>query len=129
MRSVQPVPTVLVVDDTPSIQQLLIHTLRDIVPYEILAVTDAAAALAVLSERPVPMLITDYHLPDMRGDALVAAVKTASPDTKVLMITADIAIDASAEWPDVDRCLIKPFPLRELVAAVSSLLPIKERAR
>jgi DNA-binding NtrC family response regulator len=129
MRTVQPVPAVLVVDDTPSIQHLLIHTLRDLMPFEIVAVADAAAALALLAARPVPLLITDYHLPDMRGDALVAAVKTASPATKVLMITADIAIDASAEWPDVDRCLIKPFPLRDLVAAVSSLLPSKERAR
>lgn len=129
MRSVQPVPAVLVVDDTPSIQDLLIHTLRDLVPYEVVAATDAAAALALLAARPVPLLITDYHLPDMRGDALVAAVKAASPATKVLMITADIAIDASAEWPDVDRCLLKPFPLRELVAAVISLLPLKEQAR
>ena len=75
MRPVQPFPVVLVVDDTPSIRELLIHTLHDLVPYEIVAVTDAMAALAVLAVRPVPLLITDYHLFDMRGDALAAAVK------------------------------------------------------
>jgi CheY-like chemotaxis protein len=32
MRPVQPVPAVLVVDDTPSIRELLIHTLAGLVP-------------------------------------------------------------------------------------------------
>src|SRR6266540_137026 len=111
-RQCQPVPALLVVDDTPSIRELLIHTLRSLVPYEVIAVTDAPAALAVLSARPVPLLITDYHLSDMRGDALAAAVKSASPATKVMMITADVELDAEAGWADVDQCLITPFPMR-----------------
>jgi two-component system, response regulator, stage 0 sporulation protein F len=129
MRPVQPLPAVLVVDDTPSIRELLIHTLRDLVPYEVVAVTHAAGALAVLAARPVPLVITDYHLPDMRGDALVAAIKAASPATKVVLITADVELDGMQDWPDVDRCLTKPFPIRELVAAVSILLPGNERVR
>ncbi len=39
------------------------------------------------------------------------------------MITADVELDAEAGWVNVDRCLIKPFPMRDLVAAVSTLLP------
>ena len=123
MRQSQSLPALLVVDDTMSIRELLIHTLRSLVPYEIIAVTDATAALAVLSARPIPLLITDYHLADLRGDELAAAAKAASPTTKVLMITADVELDAEVGWADVDRCLIKPFPLRDLVAAVSALLP------
>ncbi len=129
MRPQQSFPTVLVVDDTPSIRELLIHTLRSLVPYEIIAVTDATAALAVLSARPVPLLITDYHLTDMRGDELAATVKATSPMTRVLMITADVELDAEAGWASVDRCLIKPFPIRDLVAAVSTLLPSKAVGR
>lgn len=129
MRPVQPLPAVLVVDDTPSIRELLIHTLHDLVPYEVVAVTNAAAALAVLAARPVPLVITDYHLSDMRGDALAAAVKAASPTTRVLLITADVALDGGDAWPNIDRCLIKPFPLRDLVASVSTLLPSNERVR
>jgi DNA-binding response OmpR family regulator len=111
------------VDDTPSIRELLIHTLRSLVPYEIIAVTDATAALAVLAARPVPLLITDYHLSDMRGDELASVIKAASPTAKVLMITADVELDAQAGWASVGLCLIKPFPMRDLVAAVSTLLP------
>jgi DNA-binding NtrC family response regulator len=129
MRPAQSLPAVLVVDDTPSIQQLLMHTLRELVPYEIVTVANASAALAVLAARPVPLLITDYHLSDMRGDALAAAVKAASPATKVMMISADIALDGNAQWPNVDCYLIKPFPLRQLAAAVGALLPGSERAR
>jgi DNA-binding response OmpR family regulator len=117
------------VDDTPSIRELLIHTLRSLVPYEIIAVTDATAALAVLAARPIPLLITDEHLSDMCGDELASAAKAASPATRVLMITADVELDAEAGWASVDRCLIKPFPMRDLVAAVSTLLPSNERVR
>src|SRR5258706_6869159 len=113
----------------PSIRELLIHTLQDLMPYEVVAVMDATAALAVLAACPVPLLITDYHLTDMRGDAFAAAVKAAAPTTKVLLITADVAMDGSEGWPNVDRCLIKPFPLRDLVAAVSTLLPSNARVR
>src|SRR5215213_3595030 len=129
MRPVQSFPAVLVVDDTPSIRELLIHTLHDLISYEIVAVNDATAALAVLAARSVPLVITDYHLSDMRGDALAAAVKAASPTTRVLLITADVALDGGDAWPNIDRCLIKPFPLRDLVAAVSTLLPSNERVR
>ena len=125
----QPVPALLVVDDTASIRELLIHTLRSLVPYEIIAVTDATAALAVLHARPVPLLITDYHLADMRGDELAAAAKATSPMTRVLMLTADVELDAEAGWASVDHCLIKPFPMRDLVAAVSILLPSKAVGR
>ena len=129
MRQSQLGPALLVVDDTPSIRELLIHTLCSLVPYEIIAVTDATAALAVLQARPVPLLITDYHLSDMRGDELAAVAKATSPATKVIMITADVELDAEASWASVDHCLIKPFPMRDLLAAVSTLLPSNERVR
>src|SRR5689334_12725331 len=122
MRSGQPLPALLVVDDTPSIRELLTHSLQNLVPYEIIAVTDATAALAVLAARSVPLVITDYHLSDMRGDELAAAAKAASPAIKVMMITADVELDAQAGWANVDHCLIKPFPLRDLLAAVGMLL-------
>jgi DNA-binding response OmpR family regulator len=54
----------------------------------------------------------------MRSDELAAAAKATSPLTKVMLITAD-----------VDRFLIKPFPMRDLVAAVSALLPSNAAAR
>ena len=92
-------------------------------PYEAIAVTDATAALAVLAARPIALLMSDYHLSDMRGDELASAIKAASPNTKVIMITADVELNAEAGWTDVDHCLIKPFPMCALVAAVSTLLP------
>jgi DNA-binding NtrC family response regulator len=83
VRQSQHGPALLVVDDTPSIRELLMHILRSLVPYEIIAVTDATAALAVLAARPIPFLMSGYHLSDMRGDELAKAVKAASPTTKV----------------------------------------------
>ena len=59
----------------------------------------------------------------------VAAAKAALGATSVLMITADVELDAEAGWASVDRCLIKPFPLHDLLAAVSTLLPSNAVAR
>ena len=64
----------------------------------------------------------------MRGDELAAATKAALRATRMLMITADIELDAEAALADVDHCLIKPFPIRGLVA-VSTLLPSNAVAR
>jgi response regulator RpfG family c-di-GMP phosphodiesterase len=63
----------------------------------------------VLAARPILLLITDYHLTDMCGDELASAVKAASPATRVLLITADVELDAQAGWEHVDHCLIKPL--------------------
>lgn len=115
-------PVLLLVDDTRSIRQLLLHALSAAVPWELVAVNDGTAALAVLAARPVPLMIVDYHLPDLRGDALAAAVKAQSPSTKVLLVTADIDLDPAEPMPHVDGCLIKPFPLRDLVQAVQRVL-------
>jgi hypothetical protein len=30
--------------------------------------------------------------------------------SKVMMISADVKLDAEADWTNVDHCLIKPFP-------------------
>jgi CheY-like chemotaxis protein len=125
----QPPPALLLVDDTPSIRQLLIHLLHDVTPWEVVAVPDAAAALAVLDARAVPLVIADYHLPDMSGDALAATIKAQSPDTKIVIITADIAIEGIEQWPGVDVYLIKPFPLHDLLTAVETLLPNVARTR
>jgi CheY-like chemotaxis protein len=108
VRQSQPAPALLVVDDTMSIRELLIHTLRSLVPYESIAVTDATAALAVLAARLIPLLITDYHLSDMGGDELAAAAKAALGATRVLMITANVELDAEVGWTNVDRCLSSP---------------------
>jgi hypothetical protein len=45
------------------------------------------------------------------------------------MITTDVELDAEAGWASVDRCLSKPFPIRDLLAAVSTLLPSNAVAR
>jgi len=65
----------------------------------------------------------------MRGDVLAAAIKAASPTTKIVMITADIAMDDLGMGSSVDSCLINPFPLGDLLVAVSTLLSSNERVR
>lgn len=54
---------------------------------------------------------------------MAKTTKAASPAMSVLMITTDVDLDAQAGWVSIERCLIKPVPMRELGTAVSTLLP------
>ena len=58
--------TILIVDDSESMRQLLSLTLRD-EGYEVISASDGCDALAKLSSGRVDMAITDLYMPGMDG--------------------------------------------------------------
>src|SRR5690349_7472737 len=81
---------ILVVDDDPATLRMVQYTVRKLAPtYPIVTAEDGQHALAHLAAGPIPLLITDYLLPDMDGLDLSAAVKAASPTTYVVLTSAD----------------------------------------
>jgi two-component system, response regulator, stage 0 sporulation protein F len=118
-------PAVLVVDDHPGVLAMLHRVLREfVVTYEIVPFEDGETALAHLTERTVPLVFTDYHMPMMTGLELTSALKAVAPDTRVVMITAyDTAeLRRRARATGVDYFLPKPFSFDELEAIVHAVL-------
>jgi response regulator RpfG family c-di-GMP phosphodiesterase len=81
-------------------------------------------ALAMMEADPVPLVLTDYHLPHMNGGDLLINILTEWPETAVIVVTA---------VPDVNmavRCLesgaldyiTKPFNIDEVRVRVSQAL-------
>lgn len=67
------------------------------------------------------LVITDYAMPEMKGNELAVAIKRLSPKQPIIMITAHPDKLADAENP-VDQILTKPFRLQDLRRAIAEVL-------
>jgi YesN/AraC family two-component response regulator len=110
-------PAILVVDDEPDILIILRRLMRDMTSgYDILTASDGVDALSKIEERPVSLVITDYTMPRMDGLQLSTEIKSRSPGTYILMISACGLHDMRkrAQTQHVDYYLAKPFTLETL---------------
>lgn len=99
------------------------------------AITDGAAAMAAVSERPPHLVIMDWNMPGLAGLELIQGVRRARAPKSVRLII----LSALAGEQDVvnglnlgaDDYIAKPFSLREAVARVAALLraPLHERVQ
>jgi len=119
---------VLVIDDDP----VLIKSLRDTLSidgHEVFAANGGQAGIdafrsALRSGRPFAIVVTDLGMPYIDGRKVAAAVKAASPETPVLLLTGwgeRMAADGEVP-PHVDQVLAKPPRLGEIRAAFSRLI-------
>ena len=67
------------------------------------------------------LVITDFEMPQMKGDELATRIKQAWPAQPVLMITAYAEQLGDSDNP-VDALLNKPFHLEDLRRAMAELL-------
>jgi two-component system response regulator PilR (NtrC family) len=114
---------ILVIDDEPSMRELLAIMLRK-EGFEVLLADSRASAARVLAQGPVPMVITDVKLPDGDGIEILRHVKAASPDTIVIVMTAfgSTQTAVAALKLGAHDYLIKPFDIEELRIVVSNAL-------
>jgi len=121
----------VVVDDDPAMRTLLISTLRQFAAdYDLLAVPDGAAALALVAQRAVALVITDYTMPEMDGVALIGALTALAPPCPVALLTGDPtpAIRSRAQGAGAVFAVTKPFRLEQLVALVQTALAAPARS-
>ena len=111
---------ILVVDDEPGVREVMTQVLR-MDGHSVSEAGDGAEALELFSHDPFDLVITDYEMPRMKGDELVDRVRRLIPRQRIIMV--------SGSWPmlaesprNVDRCLNKPFQLKELLLAVRHAL-------
>jgi PAS domain S-box-containing protein len=120
---------ILIVDDDP----LVLKSLRDTLEADghSVTMTDGGQAgidafLAACAQgNPFPVVITDLGMPYIDGRKVSGTVKTAAPETVVLLLTGwgqRLVADGDIP-PHVDRVLSKPPKLRELREALAQCLP------
>jgi two-component system phosphate regulon response regulator PhoB len=90
------------------------------------AITDGAAAVAALAERPPHLVIVDWNMPGFAGLELIQGVRRArTPNTMRLIILSALSAEQDVVTGlnlGADDYIAKPFSLREVVARVSVIL-------
>jgi two-component system response regulator PilR (NtrC family) len=114
---------ILVVDDEQSMREMLAIMLRR-EGFEVVAAESRAVAAAVLAQGPVDLVITDVKLPDGDGIEILRHVKSASPETVVIVMTAFGTTETAVAALKLGAhdYLLKPFDVDELKIVVHNAL-------
>ena len=108
-------PTLLIIDDEPSIQHAFRRVLRD---PEIAVITGGTAAegLQLMQDSRPDAIVLDVHLPDARGLDTFAKIQQLDARIPVILITGhgttDLAIEAMKRG--AFEYLLKPLELPQL---------------
>ncbi len=118
------VNAILLVDD----EQQILNSLRRLLrkePYRIFTADSGAAALEILSETPLQMIISDQRMPQMSGTELLQKAREISPDTIRVMLSGYAepeAILSSINQGEVFRFIAKPWNDDELKTTIRQCL-------
>ncbi len=115
--------TVLIVEDDPTLQEALCDTL-ELAGYAVQAASDGEAALEIMQQTPVGMVVSDVQMRPMDGNELMARIKALYPSIPVLLMTAygDIKKAVTAMRDGAVDYLAKPFEAESLLQKVEQLV-------
>jgi CheY-like chemotaxis protein len=114
---------ILVVDDEPTVCKAIQMMLR-YYGHEVQTATDGKTALALFEGGQFDLVITDYLMPEMKGDQLVTLMKRCRPGQRIIMVTAfaeDFVVHGKSTG-GVDCVVNKPFSLDELRGAIARVM-------
>ena len=117
--------TILVVDDSPSMRQVVGMALKG-GGYEVIEACDGKDALAKLVGRKIHLVISDVNMPNMDGITFVQELKkiAAYKFMPVIMLTTEGSDEKkkAGQAAGAKAWVVKPFQPQQLLAVVSKLL-------
>ena len=114
-------PRILVVDDDLN-TRLIFRLIFETAGYQVNEADDGVAALGVVKETPVDVLVTDIMMPVMDGIALIARLRSQAQTAALPIIAVSGNPNAKQAAAQADAVLSKPFDRGELLHVVGSLL-------
>ncbi|GAA0263901.1 MULTISPECIES: response regulator [Pseudomonas] len=117
--------TILIVDDSASIRQVVSITLKG-AGYEVIEGVDGRDALTKLDGRKIHLIVSDVNMPNMDGLSFIKAAKLLAPYkfTPVIMLTTETgeAMKQQGQAVGAKAWIIKPFQPAQMLGAVSKLI-------
>ena len=113
----------LVVDDEPSLQDVVATSMR-FLGYQVAVATTGREAVRIATDSHPDLIILDVMLPDFDGLEVMRRVRAAGVDSGVVFLSArDTPADKIAGLTaGGDDYVTKPFGLEELAARVAAVL-------
>jgi two-component system chemotaxis response regulator CheY len=116
--------TIMTVDDSASVRQMVSLTLKD-AGYSVIEACDGKDALTKLAG-PVDMIVTDLNMPNMDGIEFIRAVRANATYrfVPVVMLTTESQADKKEQGKAAGATgwIVKPFKPEQLLAVARKLL-------
>lgn len=114
---------ILIVDDELSMREFL-AILLEREGYSVTSAGSAEEALSLLSSSLFDLVISDVQMPGLGGIELLGRIKTMTPETAVLMITAFSEAEQAVEAMKLGAYdyIAKPFKIEEIKLLVKNAL-------
>jgi CheY-like chemotaxis protein len=124
--------TVLVVDDNPAVVETLVEMLEQ-VGAEVGPCLNPRDAVAAVKDDPAAwdLVISDYDMPGMNGEALARTLRKLRPDLAILLLTALPRVHQLHQGPDklFDGVLGKPTSAARLATSAAAAMTVaRERS-
>jgi two-component system response regulator HupR/HoxA len=113
------VATVLIVDDEPRVLDALEAILA--AEFHVLPSASAAAALELLAQHEVAVIVTDYRMPQMTGVELLRRSREIAPEAMRIVLTAYTDVESLMEAVNtggIHHFISKPWDPHELTVVV-----------
>lgn len=116
--------TVLIVEDDTSLREAVCDTL-DLAGYPVTFAEDGNAALELMAQEDIGMVISDVQMKPMDGHVLLKKIRAQRPEIPVLLMTAFGSVQKAvmAMQDGAIDYLVKPFEAEVLVNTVERYLP------
>jgi len=116
--------TILAVDDSASVRQVVAFTLRS-AGYDVIEAVNGQEALGKL-DRPVHLVVTDLNMPLLDGIGLVKSIRSGSSHkyVPVIVLTTESQEGKKQEARSAGATgwIVKPFRPEQLLAVVKKVL-------
>lgn len=117
--------TVLVVDDSQSMRQMVAFTMKE-AGYTVLEGGNGQEALDQLGGRKVDLVVTDLNMPVMDGISLIKQIRAqpANKFTPILMLTTESqeAKKQEGKAAGATGWMVKPFDPQQLLGVVAKVV-------
>jgi two-component system chemotaxis response regulator CheY len=117
--------TLLIVDDSASMRQMVSFTLKD-AGYDIIAATNGKDALTKLDGAKISMVITDLNMPEMDGIELIKQLrgKAGFKFTPIVMLTTESqdSKKMAGKQAGASGWIVKPFKPDQLLDPVKKFV-------
>lgn len=113
--------SILVVDDEPSVCFLLKEELTEQKNFHVVTANDGAAAMNILQQRPIDVVLLDVKMPRIGGMEVLKFINEHHPTTMVIMLSnyADVKTAIEATKLGAYDFVGKPYNRDELIATVN----------